>query len=98
VLGDLGTRDRPVLTRLQHHGSTPLAVALDVDAWLGPVDPDSDVASATFLTSLGWRAVGVRPADRLPTVWQELGRRAGGIVDSRAEQPVSLVPPGVMNR
>ena len=98
VLGDLGTRDRPVLTRLQHHGSTPLAVALDVDAWLGPVDPDSDVASATFLTSLGWRAVGVRPADRLPSVWQELGRRAGGIVDSRAEHPVPLTPPGMVNR
>ncbi len=98
VLGDLGTRDRPVLTRLQHHGATPLAMALDVDAWLGPVDPASDVASATVLTSLGWRAVGVRPADRLPAVWQELGRRAGGIVDSRAEQPVPVTPPGMVNR
>jgi hypothetical protein len=98
VLGDLGTRDRPVLTRLQHHGATPLAVALDVDAWLGPVDPASDVAAATVLTSLGGRAVGVRPADRLPSVWQELGRRAGGIVDSRAEHPVPLTPPGMVNR
>ena len=97
VLGDLGTRDRPMLARLQHHGSTPLAVALDVDAWLGPVDPGSDVASATFLTSLGWRAVGARPSDRLPALWQELGRRAGGTADSRAERPRATTTPGVVS-
>ena len=93
ILGDLGHTDRPVLTRIQHHGTTPLAIALDVDAWVGPVDTDADVAAASLLTSLGWRAVGARPTDRLPALWQELGRRAGGIMDPRTERPIALTPP-----
>ena len=56
------------------------------------------MASATFLTSLGWRAVGARPSDRLPSLWQELGRRAGGIVDSRAERPGTATTHGVAAR
>ena len=92
VFGDLGAHDRPVLSRIQHHGATPLALALDVDAWIGPVDTEVDVSAATLLTSLGWRAVGARPTDRLPTLWQELGRRAGGFSDPRSDHPVALTP------
>jgi len=92
VFGELGAHDRPVLSRIQHHGATPLALALDVDAWIGPVDTEADVPAATLLTSLGWRAVGARPTDRLPTLWQELGRRAGGFSDPRSDHPVALTP------
>ncbi len=78
VLGSLDPMDHPVLRRMLHHGATPLAIALDVDAWARPVDADSPIAGASWLNGLGWRAVGARPADRLPTLWQELGKRTAG--------------------
>lgn len=76
VLGHVEDADRPVLRRMLHHAATPLAVALDVDAWAHPVEPDREVRSASWLNGLGWRAVGARPADRLPPLWEELGRRS----------------------
>lgn len=85
VLGGLEGTDRPILQRMLHHGATPLAIALDVDAWAQSTTPTGEVATATWLNGLGWRAVGARPADRLPALWQELGKRATGI-DARAAQ------------
>jgi uncharacterized protein (DUF58 family) len=76
VVGSFEHEDRPVLRRMLHHSATPLAVALDVEAWARPVPADAEVATAAWLNGLGWRAVGARPADRLPPLWQELGRRS----------------------
>ena len=41
VFGGLGEPDLPFLRRLQHHASSSLAIALDVDAWAPhlPVQP-----------------------------------------------------------
>lgn len=75
VVGAVGEHDHAVLRRMLHHGSTPLAIALDVDAWERPVERTGEVPAASWLGSQGWRAVGARPTDQLPTLWQDLGRR-----------------------
>jgi hypothetical protein len=93
VVGALDNEDRPVLRRMLHHSATPLAVALDVDAWVRHSNGTEEVGTATWLTGLGWRAVGARPADRLPPLWQELGRRSASF-DSRAGQNSRLPVPG----
>lgn len=78
VLGDLDAHDQPMLRRMLHHGSAPLAIVLDVDAWAGRTSrPTGAVPTVGLLSGMGWRAVGMRPGDSLPALWQELGRRAG---------------------
>ena len=78
VLGAVDQHDMPVLRRIQHHTTSALAVALDVEGW---TSPDAGNGGAVpVLTQTGWRAVALGPRDRLDTVWQELGRtgsRAG---------------------
>ncbi|WP_082563519.1 MULTISPECIES: DUF58 domain-containing protein [unclassified Nocardioides] len=79
VLGGLDDHDQAVLRRMRLHGSSPMAIALDVDAWgRAPRSTvgKSTAATADWLNALGWRAVSCGPTDRLPTLWQELGRRA----------------------
>lgn len=72
VLGGIEAMDVPVLRRMQHHAGSSLAVALDVEAW---VSADGGNGGATpVLAQQGWRAVALRPRDRLDAVWQELGR------------------------
>jgi uncharacterized protein (DUF58 family) len=71
VLGSVEPHDAPILRRMQHHAGTPLAIALDVDQWVGT--PESGGATSV-LTRQGWRAVPLGPRDRLDNVWQELGR------------------------
>ena len=93
VVGALDNDDRPVLRRMLHHSATPLAVALDVDAWVRHSAGTGDIGTATWLTGLGWRAVGARPSDRLPPLWQELGRRSASL-DPRAEQHSPVPTPG----
>ena len=78
-----------MLRRMHHHAGSALALALDVSAWapssagLGVV-PNS---ARPLLVRQGWRAVTLRPRDRLDLVWQDLGRtsahaaRAGGSGD-----------------
>lgn len=73
VAGALSSADQPFLRRLEHHGSTPLAIALEVDAW-APHQPPTGPGAAPALAAVGWRAVSLRPEDRLDQVWQELGR------------------------
>jgi len=75
VLGQLDTIDQPMLRRLMHHGTAPLALVLDVDAWAGRRTA-GEVPGAAWLSGLGWRAVGMRPGDRLPQLWQELNASA----------------------
>lgn len=73
VLGALDDHDHTVLRRMRLHGVSPMAIALDVDKWGKSARPGPD--SAAWLNSLGWRAVSGGPTDRLPSLWQELGRR-----------------------
>jgi uncharacterized protein (DUF58 family) len=70
VFGAVEVGDLPVLRRMQHQAGSALALALDVDAWVGaPAGP----GAAPALGQHGWRAVTVSPRDRLDAVWQELG-------------------------
>lgn len=73
VFGGLADHDLPFLRRLQHHASSNLAVALDVDAWAPHLPVQPGAGSAAQLTASGWRSVTVGPRDRLDTAWQELG-------------------------
>jgi hypothetical protein len=51
-----------------------MAMALEVDAW-APHLPASTPGSATrVLANHGWKAVTLRPRDRLEVAWQDLGR------------------------
>lgn len=77
VFGGLEQHDLPVVRRMVHHSSTGLAIALDVDAWIGNGD---GAGSSTTLLAQGWRTVVQGPRDRLEVVWKDLGRKA-----SRAE-------------
>jgi hypothetical protein len=90
VIGAITDADGPMLRRMHHHAGTALALALDVHAWapasgagLGSV-PHS---ARPLLVRQGWRAVTLRPRDRLDLVWQDLGRtsahaaRAGAVAD-----------------
>jgi uncharacterized protein (DUF58 family) len=68
VLGAVTEHDRAALHRMVHHSESPLAIALDVDAWLG--HPAADPAQS--LRNLGWRAVAAGPGASLPQLWQDL--------------------------
>ena len=69
VFGAVESTDLPVLRRMQHHAGSAVAIAVDVDAWIGA--PASGGATR-LLAQQGWRATALRPRDRLETVWQEL--------------------------
>lgn len=71
VFGAVTPADVPVLRRMRHHAGSALAVAVDVDSWIGA--PPGDGA-AIALAQAGWRAAALRPRDRLDAVWQELAR------------------------
>ena len=71
VFGAVVPADLPAVRRMQHHAGSALAVAVDVDSWIGA--PAGDGAAAA-LAQQGWRAVALRPRDRLEAVWQELAR------------------------
>ena len=73
VFGGLGDPDLPFLRRLQHHASSSLAIALDVDAWAPHLPVQPGPAATAHLTSTGWRSISLGPRDRLDTAWQELG-------------------------
>ncbi|WP_309649406.1 DUF58 domain-containing protein [Nocardioides sp.] len=82
VLGSLEAMDVPALRRMQHHTTSALAIALDVDAWATPSrGPGS---AAPVLTQQGWRTVTLGPRDRLDAVWQDLGRTGIGPRVSRS--------------
>ena len=71
ILGAVSDHDHPVLSRMQHHAATSLAVAIDVAAWTGGGGEDR---TSAWLAGHGWRAVSLGPRSKLPSVWQELGR------------------------
>lgn len=72
VLGHLDDHDHASLRRMRVLGNRPLAVALDVEQWVGR----GDGADASWLSGLGWTAVSAGPSDSLPMLWRELGRKA----------------------
>lgn len=81
VLGSLDDHDQAALRRMRLHGSNPMALALDVEAWTRGGQPaESSGDTSAWLNALGWRAVTARPNDQLAPLWQELGRlsAAGG--------------------
>ena len=84
--------DTPVLRRMHAHAGSALAVALDVDAWVS--GGAGTGGAAGLLTQQGWRAVPLRPRDRLESAWDELGRGStqsarsrGGAVPAGVESP-----------
>ena len=72
VLGAVAQSDVPVLRRMQHHTTSALALALDVDVWRAPGAGDG--GALPILLQQGWRCARLGPRDRLDQVWQELGR------------------------
>lgn len=71
IVGSLEAHDLPILRRMQLHAGAAMALALDVDAWVGI--PASGGA-VSMMARQGWRASALGPRDRLDAVWQELGR------------------------
>ena len=96
VIGAITEADGPTLRRMHHHAGTALALALDVSAWapssagLGVV-PNS---ARPMLVRQGWRAVTLRPRDRLDLVWQDLGRTSAHAARSGGGDEVRAVPQG----
>jgi len=71
VFGSIDAIDVPVLRRMRLHATSALAIALDVEAW---ASSSGGQGEATYvLAQQGWRAVPLRPRDRLDGTWQELG-------------------------
>jgi uncharacterized protein (DUF58 family) len=86
VFGSIDGADLPVLRRMQHHAGSAIAVGVDVDAWIGAAPADG---ATLALGQQGWRAVALRPRDRLDAVWQELAHTSAQ--SSRgAQQEVTL--------
>jgi hypothetical protein len=59
-----------------HHSAHGLAIAMDVDGWIGRGD---GAGSSPLLLAQGWRTVVQGPRDRLDRVWKDLGRTASRV-------------------
>ena len=99
MIGAITEADGPMLRRMHHHAGTALALALDVSAWapasgagLGSV-PNS---ARPLLVRQGWRAVTLRPRDRLDLVWQDLGRTSAHAARSGGAEEIRPVTQGEM--
>jgi uncharacterized protein (DUF58 family) len=92
VLGAVDRHDQPVLRRMLHHAGSALAVAVDVDRWHTGAGSSPEVSTATALGRHGWRAVDLRPGDRLDTTWKELGRTHGQAARGVGDQVAVVVP------
>lgn len=87
IFGSLANEDGPMLRRLQHHAGSALALTLDVDHWTSTPTPAESGGPTGMLARNGWRAVPLRPQDRLTAVWQSLGRTS-----STAARTLDAVP------
>ena len=98
VLGAVTQADVPVLRRMQHHTSSALALAVDVEAWRAAGDGDG--GALPVLLQQGWRCARLGPRDRLDQVWQDLGRSqalaTGGRHHTLAEPVGPVEPVGVV--
>ncbi len=79
VLGAVTATDIAALSRLRGGATRALALLLDVSAWSARDLRDSRAGSAdaeeqaVALRRRGWAVVVADPADRLPTLWNDLG-------------------------
>jgi hypothetical protein len=80
VVGAVGDHDKAAFTRMRHTAATTMAIALDVDTWLGPPAGPAvrvEAPGVAWLRARGWQTVGATPTTPLPAAWQELGLSAG---------------------
>jgi uncharacterized protein (DUF58 family) len=89
VLGSVEALDIPVLRRMQHHTTSAMAIALDVDAWASPAAGTG--GAVPVLAQQGWRSVALGPRDRLDAVWQDLGRSGSPSGRSGGAAPEGMV-------
>lgn len=75
VLGRTTQADSRVLRRMAAHAGSALAIGLEVDTWVGGT---ATAAPVSGLGMLGWRAAPYRAKDKLPLVWEQLGRSGQG--------------------
>jgi hypothetical protein len=74
VVGSVGDHDKAAFARMRHTAATAMAIALDVDAWVGPrAGTAGNALGVGWLRAQGWQAVAAAPSSPLPTVWQDLG-------------------------
>ena len=74
VVGSVGDHDKAAFARMRHTAATAMAIALDVDAWVGPrAGTAGNAPGVGWLRAQGWQAVAAAPSSPLPTVWQDLG-------------------------
>lgn len=69
VFGALDAADSPFLQRLGQHAGSSLAIALDVDSWVGA---PGGRQTLPLLTRTGWRATELPAHDRIESAWQRL--------------------------
>ena len=86
VFGSVEASDLPVLRRMQNHAGSAVAIAVDVEAWNGA--PPGEGATRV-LGQQGWRAVTLRPRDRLEAVWQELAHTSAASSRGNAAHEVT---------
>ncbi len=91
VLGSLEATDVSALRRMQHHTTSALAIALDVDAWAAPQRGPGQGSAAPVLTQQGWRTATLGPRDRLDNIWQDLGRNNQSVSRNGAD-PLGAMP------
>lgn len=74
VFGAMIGGDTASLRRIRHDAGVALGVVLDVEQWSATRGSAGPAAAAAALGSLGWRAAGMGPRDRLDAAWRDLGR------------------------
>jgi hypothetical protein len=95
VIGAITESDGPMLRRMHHHAGTALALALDVSAWAPASNAGLDTvpnSARPLLVRQGWRAVTLRPRDRLDLVWRDLGRTSAHAARSGAAATDEIRP------
>jgi uncharacterized protein (DUF58 family) len=92
ILGSVSPTDLAALSRLRAGSTRALAVVVDVAAWARGDQPGATSVSAKeqadSLRRQGWSVVVAGPADRLGSLWHDLGRM------SPMQQRVPAVAPG----
>lgn len=93
VFGALQAGDGAFVQRLGQHAGSSLAIALDVDGWVGA----STGSAEPVLARSGWRAATLQSGERIGTAWQALGtgrrgRHSTGAMPTPASAPGSTDP------
>ncbi|MGL5823457.1 MAG: DUF58 domain-containing protein [Nocardioides sp.] len=81
VFGSLTSQDSAALRRMSRSASTALAIVLDVNRWHSTslAAGDSKAPAISTLATQGWRTGVLGPAERLESVWRDLGRGQAGL-------------------